>query len=158
MSLLAMPFLIINYGGEMIYILEQRLHSQQIKAEKAQKVLYDLTRALFNEAFINELLRPHALYTPEQTRDVCNKLAQSSIMKLSCDSMDKLFDLVVMGVKYQVMSTKYPTDLIDITLNHIDYISALGRSAGLQSECMDKARAAFVNFAKELRVSEYAQV
>ena len=38
MSLLAMPFLIINYGGEMIYILEQRLHSQQIKAEKAQKV------------------------------------------------------------------------------------------------------------------------
>ena len=153
-----MPFLIINYGGEMIYILEQRLHSQQIKVEKAQKVLHDLTRALFNEEFIQELLRPQALYTPEQARDVCDKLAQSSIMKLSTDSMDKLFDLVVMGVKYQVMSVRHPCELIDVTLNHIDYISQLGQQSGTTTDTMDKARSSFINFAKDLRASEYAQV
>ena len=37
MSLLAMPFLIINFGGEMIYILEQRLHAQNIPKDKSNK-------------------------------------------------------------------------------------------------------------------------
>eukprot|EP00754_Rhynchopus_humris_P044685 Rhum_TRINITY_DN4327_c0_g1::Rhum_TRINITY_DN4327_c0_g1_i1::g.13940::m.13940 len=158
MSLLAMPFLIINYGGEMIYILEQRLHSQQIKAEKAQKVLHDLTRALFNEAFISELLRPQALYSCEQTRDVCDKLAQSSIMKLSIDSMDKLFDLVVMGVKYQVMALRHPCELVEVTLNHIDYVAKLGKQSATTTEAIERGRTAFVTFAKNLRASEFAQV
>ena len=186
-----MPFLIINYGGEMIYILEQRLHSQQIKAEKAQKVwtkkhtvaknkekykkskkkssrtlvtplctqvLHDLTRALFNEAFISELLRPQALYSCEQTRDVCDKLAQSSIMKLSIDSMDKLFDLVVMGVKYQVMALRHPCELVEVTLNHIDYVAKLGKQSATTTEAIERGRTAFVTFAKNLRASEFAQV
>eukprot|EP00659_Diplonema_papillatum_P010213 gene10213-15705_t len=114
MSLLAMPFLIINYGGEMIYILEQRLHSQQIKAERAQK--------------------------------------------LSTDSMDKLFDLVVMGVKYQVMLIRHPCELIDITLNHIDYIAKLVKQSQTTTNTIEKAKEAFVAFARELRVSEFAQV
>jgi len=32
-----MPFLILNLGGEMIYILEQRLKAQNIKEEKSRK-------------------------------------------------------------------------------------------------------------------------
>eukprot|EP01065_Artemidia_motanka_P003915 TRINITY_DN1188_c0_g1_i1.p1 TRINITY_DN1188_c0_g1~~TRINITY_DN1188_c0_g1_i1.p1 ORF type:complete len:375 (+),score=110.82 TRINITY_DN1188_c0_g1_i1:115-1239(+) len=158
MSLLAMPFLVINYGGEMIYILEQRLHSQQIKQEKAQKVLHDLSRALFNEAFVNELLRPQPLYSFPQTREVCDKLAQSSIMKLSADSMDKLFDLVVMGVKYQTLSVRHPCELIDITLNHVDYIANLVKGSGTSADIVAKARDNFCRFAKELSLAEYAQV
>ena len=122
------------------------------------QVLHDLTRALFNEAFINELLRPQQLYSSDQTRDVCDKLAQSSIMKLSTDSMDKLFDLVVMGVKYQIMSVANPCELIEVTLNHVDYIAKLGKQSSTTSEAMDKGREAFVAFAKNLRASEYAQV
>ena len=37
MSLHAMPFLIYNLGGEMIYILEQRLDAQKIEIDKAKK-------------------------------------------------------------------------------------------------------------------------
>lgn len=36
-SLLAMPMLILNMGGEMLYVLDQRLHAQSISAEKAAK-------------------------------------------------------------------------------------------------------------------------
>eukprot|EP01062_Namystynia_karyoxenos_P026150 TRINITY_DN20416_c0_g1_i1.p2 TRINITY_DN20416_c0_g1~~TRINITY_DN20416_c0_g1_i1.p2 ORF type:complete len:426 (+),score=147.13 TRINITY_DN20416_c0_g1_i1:108-1280(+) len=158
MTLLAMPFLVINYGSEMIYILEQRLHSQQIKQEKAHKVLHDLTRALFNEPMITELLRPQPLYTFQQMRDLCDKLAQSSIMKLSTDSMDKLFDLVVMGVKYQTLSVRHPCELIDVTLNHVDYIANLVSHSATSSETIAKARDAFVRFSKELSVAEYAQI
>ena len=38
MSLLGMPLAVINLGGEMMYILEQRLIAQKIPAEKARKV------------------------------------------------------------------------------------------------------------------------
>ena len=37
MSLLSMPFLVTNLGGEMIFILEQRLHAQNIPKEKSNK-------------------------------------------------------------------------------------------------------------------------
>jgi hypothetical protein len=37
MSLFAMPFLVFNLGGEMIYILEQRLQAQNISQEKSRK-------------------------------------------------------------------------------------------------------------------------
>jgi hypothetical protein len=35
--LLAMPFLVLNMGVEMIYILDQRLKAQSISAEKSRK-------------------------------------------------------------------------------------------------------------------------
>eukprot|EP01061_Rhynchopus_euleeides_P028970 TRINITY_DN4729_c0_g2_i1.p1 TRINITY_DN4729_c0_g2~~TRINITY_DN4729_c0_g2_i1.p1 ORF type:complete len:307 (+),score=103.41 TRINITY_DN4729_c0_g2_i1:642-1562(+) len=79
-------------------------------------------------------------------------------MKLSTDSMDKLFDLVVMGVKYQVMSVQHPCELIDVTLNHIDYIAKLGKQSSTTADAMEKGRTAFVEFARNLRASEYAQV
>lgn len=36
-ALLAMPMLVMNMGGEMVYILEQRLHAQSIPVEKSRK-------------------------------------------------------------------------------------------------------------------------
>ena len=35
--LLAMPLLIINMGGEMVYILEQRLHAQNVPMDKSKR-------------------------------------------------------------------------------------------------------------------------
>lgn len=36
-AMLAMPLLVMNMGGEMVYILEQRLHAQNIPVEKSRK-------------------------------------------------------------------------------------------------------------------------
>jgi len=38
-SELAMPIIVLNMGGEMIYILHQRLQAQQVPEEKSRKVL-----------------------------------------------------------------------------------------------------------------------
>jgi hypothetical protein len=37
MALLGMPVLLLNMGGEMVYILEQRLQAQSINNEKSKK-------------------------------------------------------------------------------------------------------------------------
>ena len=36
---LAMPIIVLNMGGEMVYILNQRLQAQNVPDEKARKVL-----------------------------------------------------------------------------------------------------------------------
>lgn len=37
-SSLAMPLLLLNMGGELAYILQQRLDAQNIEAEKSRRV------------------------------------------------------------------------------------------------------------------------
>ena len=111
MALLAMPLVMINMGGEMIYILEQRLRAQSISQEKSSKgmkllqqhglgipclltayfaVLADVVACMFNEKFIEELFRPQPVYSQKATRLVFDRLAHSSIMRLNTNSMDKV--------------------------------------------------------------------
>ena len=37
MSSFCMPMLIVNMGGEMVYILEQRLHAQNVPLDKSKR-------------------------------------------------------------------------------------------------------------------------
>lgn len=114
-----MPMLIINMGGEMVYILEQRLHAQNIAEDKAKRVLQDVIRTMYNSKFIAELFRSQATYSMQATRQIFDRLAHSSIMRLNESSMDKLFDLMAMGFKYQMLSCAYPQELLQVTLNHL---------------------------------------
>jgi hypothetical protein len=107
MSLLGMPVLILNLGSEMLYILDQRLRAQQIDPEKATKVLQDVVMAMFSQEFIAELFTPQPLYTNLSARQIFDRLAHSSIMRLSTSSMDKLYDLMTMGLKYQLLACSH---------------------------------------------------
>jgi hypothetical protein len=53
-----MPLMIMNLGGEMMYILEQRLIAQSIPREKAEKVIADIVRTMYNPKFLQELFKP----------------------------------------------------------------------------------------------------
>eukprot|EP00951_Prasinocladus_malaysianus_P011747 scaffold86964_cov38-Prasinocladus_malaysianus.AAC.1 len=67
----------------MVYILEQRLKAQQIPAEKAEKVLKDVVQTMFNQGFYAEVFRPQEVYNIGSTRQIFDRLAHSSIMRLS---------------------------------------------------------------------------
>jgi len=120
MALQTLPILIINLGGEMLYILEQRLRMQQIERDKYVKVLTDLTSTMCNKKFMDEVFKPQDLYTKKAIRSVFERLAHASIMRLNPNSMDKLYDLMVMVVKYQVSLCKRPHELLLMTFNHLD--------------------------------------
>lgn len=146
---LALPFLIINMGGEMIYILNQRLIAQKIPADKSEKVRSDVVKHLFEESFINEIMVPQALYSMTSTRQVFDRIAQSSIMKLQTTSMNKLFDLMLMGVKMQLLTAQYPEQLLKITLNHIQELTALVTS---------KDATMLLNFTREMMIKKYSNL
>jgi len=125
----AMPILIINMGGEMLYILEQRLQAQAIVEEKSLRVLQDVISTMFSEKFISELFKAQKMYSSTSTRQIFDRLAHSSIMRLNTSSMDKLYDLMTMGCKYQVVSCAHPLDLYQVCLNHLDALRVLVRTS-----------------------------
>ena len=134
----------------MLFILQQRLLAQNVTAEKGSRVLSDVVRSLFAPEFIAELMRPQPLYTPQGVREVFDKLAQSSIMRLSPSSMDKLYDLMTMGVKHMLVTSRFPTDLIESTLNHMDAL-VVAISGGPDAPGVNAAE-----FHKDCKVKELA--
>jgi hypothetical protein len=117
---ISMPLIVLNLGGEMMYILQQRLEAQRVPEERGRKVLEDVLRTMFSPSLINELFRPQAMYTNTSTMQLFHKLAHSSIMRLNATSMEKLYDLMTMGVKYQTVVSSVPQQLLHITLNHLE--------------------------------------
>jgi len=112
----------------MVYILEQRLQAQKIPDNKGQKVLSDVVRTMYYPRFIEELFKPQEMYSIHSTRQIFDRLAHSSIMRLNESSMDKLFDLMAMGFKYQIISCFTPQEMIDVTLNHLNALKRLVNS------------------------------
>ena len=104
----------------MIFILDQRLRAQSIAKAKAQKVLLEIMRFMLSETFLVELFKPQKMHTYSATKHLFNKLAHSSVMKLNENSMSKLFDLMVMGFKQQIISTTTPEELYHVTVTHLD--------------------------------------
>lgn len=142
----------------MIYILEQRLHAQNIPKDKSNKVLQDVTRAMFSAKFVAELMKPQEIYTSSSTQEIFDRLAHSSIMRLSESSMDKLYDLMTMGFKYQMVSCTHPRELVDVTMNHLDSIRTAVEVSPSAVELVDTAMDQIVKFCKEISNAEFAQI
>ena len=78
---------------------------------------------MFNRRFIEEIFAKHQpIYSRRVLKTMFDKLAHASIMRLNSNSMDKLYDLMTMAVKYQVLKCHNPKHIISLTLNHLDSI------------------------------------
>lgn len=123
-----MPIIVINMGSEMVYILQQRLQAQKVSDDKSIKVLQDVIRAMYSPLFITELFKSQEMYSAISTKQIFEKLAHSSIMRLNKQSMEKLYDLMIMGFKYQLISCSFPQQILQITLYHLEILKSLVKS------------------------------
>lgn len=67
----------------MLYILDQRLKAQNITAEKSCRVLHDVVRTMFDPDYVKMIFTPQEVYSVASTRKIFERLAHSSIMRLS---------------------------------------------------------------------------
>ena len=102
-------------------------------------MLQDVIRTMYNPKFIAELFRGQDVYSMQSTRQIFDKLAHSSIMRLNESSMDKLFDLMTMGFKYQMIACRYPQELLHVTLNHLYQLRAKIDDAAAVADLVDEA-------------------
>lgn len=106
-------------------------------------MLEDIIKTMHNDKFMAELFKPHRMYSNLSTRQIFDRLAHSSIMRLNSNSMDKvrrfttsqhyrllsnpqrclcvlqLYDLMRMGFKYQLLSCSSADELLQVTVNHL---------------------------------------
>ncbi|XP_053189876.1 protein OSCP1a [Scomber japonicus] len=132
MSVRTLPLVFINLGGEMLFILDQRLRAQNTSEDNSEKgvwsendrkrVMNDIVGTMFSKPFMDELLKPQQLYSHRTLKTVLTRLAHASIMRLNPASMDRLYELMIMAFKYQVFLCPRPKDLLLISYNHIDTI------------------------------------
>ena len=116
--LMSMPVIINCLGGEMIYILCSRLKAQSISEEKSIRVIKDIGNLLFNKKFQNDLYIHKKPNKHQEVKSIFETLAHSSIMRLNSTSMNKLFELMLMTLKLQILRTRYPEEIYQIVLNH----------------------------------------
>ncbi|RNF02566.1 organic solute carrier partner 1 [Trypanosoma rangeli] len=138
MAIGALPFLILNYGAEMGFILHTRLIAQNVAREKANTVMNDVVMHMFSTEFLEELFRPQPLYSYMAVKEVFKSLAETSLIHLSPVSMNKLFELMTMGVKYQVFTLRHPLELVEMTWTHLEELERLVTPAA-----RDKVRPVF---------------
>ncbi|XP_041932255.1 protein OSCP1a isoform X2 [Alosa sapidissima] len=155
MSLKTLPLLVMNLGGEMLYVLDQRLQAPNIPEDKSQKVMSDIISTMFNKPFMEELLRPQDIYSHRAMRTLLTRIAHASIMRLNPASMDKLYDLMIMAFKYQVQLCPRPRDLLLVTLNHIDTIKSFVRHNPRLSNQIDEAQRQLIEMYKPLTDGEF---
>ncbi|XP_028819483.1 protein OSCP1a isoform X3 [Denticeps clupeoides] len=98
MSTRTLPLLVANLGGEMLYILDQRLRAPDLSdnrtalwsEEDRKTVLTVIISAMFSKGFMEELLKPQGLYSHRAMRTLLTRLAHASIMRLNAASMDRV--------------------------------------------------------------------
>ena len=141
----------------MIYILDQRLRSQDVTKERSAKVLQDIVKSLLADRFVEELFRPQNLYTMNATKQIFKKLAHSSIMKLNDTSMQKLFDLMVMGIKYQLQLSVQPEEIYHLTIKHLTTLRELVEGTNA-IENIDDADQRFVAMCRDMNAYDWTIV
>ena len=116
--LMSMPVIINCLGGEMIYILCSRLKAQSISHDKSIRVIKDIGNILYNIKFQSDLYIHKKPNKHQEVKSIFETLAHSSIMRLNSTSMNKLFELMLMTLKLQILRTRYPEEIYQIVINH----------------------------------------
>ncbi|VDO80275.1 unnamed protein product [Heligmosomoides polygyrus] len=144
MSLKCFPLLYVNMAGEMIYILEQRIKNQKnISEEKGDLVLHDIISQTLKQKYLHEIFKYPTLPTVTEIhmRAMFERLAHSSIMRLSESSMEKLFDLTLMMTKYQIQSVVMPEQILTVTMNHLSGMRRIAKQEDDIQELIRNAHA-----------------
>eukprot|EP00051_Salpingoeca_urceolata_P027736 m.483048 g.483048 ORF g.483048 m.483048 type:complete len:402 (-) comp22753_c0_seq1:32-1237(-) len=144
MSLRLLPVAVFNLGGEMSYVLDERLIAQGIPADRASQVRVQIVKAMFHPKFMDEIFRCQEMYTLQKLYSVFERICHASIMRLNASSMSKLFDLMVMSFKHQVVLCTHARELLGITLNHLDGIEQMVSFAPDVAAIVQKAQRRFV--------------
>lgn len=150
MSLYSTPFLVLNIGSEMIFVISQRLQAQNISEDRSTLVLEDLIAGLTSNRLITDIMRPQTAYSHEAVREIIETIANSSSMKLDPVSMNKLWDLITMVFKWQMAMS---SDVIEVSQRHLCELESFVASEGTQLQ-LHRVQNILENFRKILNKEE----
>lgn len=78
-----MPLLLCKMGGQMLYIIHQRLTAQKAEVDRVGTVLREVARAVYAREFVEALFAAQDTGSVTDIYDIMNRLVHASIMRLS---------------------------------------------------------------------------
>ncbi|VDK46303.1 unnamed protein product [Cylicostephanus goldi] len=91
-------------------------------------------------------------------RAMFERLAHSSIMRLSESSMEKLFDLTLMMTKYQIQSVVMPEQILTVTMNHLSGMRRIAKQEDDIQELIRNAHAMFLMLYGPVSLTEWNMI
>ena len=79
-------------------------------------------------------------------------------MRLNENSMQKLFDLMLMGFKMQCVQACYPEELMHMTIRHLDQVHALVDAGSEAAEVVNKTKLQFVMLVNQFNAYDFVVV
>lgn len=80
----------------------------------------ELLSTMLKRQYLNGIFRPGRISPPLVMKDLIESIVHSSIMRLGQDSLDKLYDLMIMAVKYQIITAYDTESLLSLTITHVE--------------------------------------
>jgi len=121
MSEHTLPILIINLIGELSYILQNRFKAYGIPFEKTYSFMEELYTEIFDPNNIIRYKFPQSLPKHlKPIRDSFNLLLKTLSFKILGGGYDKLFNMMIMSLKYHLINCKESKDVLKITLIHLE--------------------------------------
>lgn len=143
-------FLVYNLTGEMIYTIAHRLKSVGTSQVKIKKVVSDLAQLAFSK---DSRINLQAVTSVDLViiANLLYKISHCSIIMLDYQNFSKLFQMILMALKRQLLQCKSYRSLKQITLNHSQGIRDL-----LEGEFSQVAEDAYLSIEEEFKeVSSY---
>ncbi|XP_022916541.2 protein OSCP1 [Onthophagus taurus] len=112
-------FLVYNLGAEMVYVLAQRLNSQNVPLKQAASAIDKIISMLTDWDLLMILIRPQEMFSHEKVKNIIEDIAQCSTMRLDPVSMDKLWDLITMVLKWQVTLSPTSNEVLNLSETHL---------------------------------------
>ena len=117
--------MVCNLGCEMIYVLHHRLQNLKVDYPKIQKTIIDISKTLFSEKVVKKLFEPKPLLGLEYIKSLLFQICHCSIITLDITSFTKLFDMILIGIKKQILTSPNIQGIYHITMNHLNNISKI---------------------------------
>ena len=109
----------------MIYVLHHRLQNLKVDYPKIQKTIIDISKTLFSEKVVKKLFEPKPLLGLEYIKSLLFQICHCSIITLDITSFTKLFDMILIGIKKQILTSPNIQGIYHITMNHLNNISKI---------------------------------
>ncbi|CCW65697.1 unnamed protein product [Phytomonas sp. EM1] len=150
------PFFTVNLSCEVLFIIHARLQDQNIGIKRIELIMHDIVSSIFNDAFMESLFSPQDICGKSAVYKVFLLLNECPTISLNESSLRKLYDIVLMAVKYQFYTLSHPLELLEMTFNHLNEVKQfIHRSAEPHIELVEKL---FESLCRNLCVGQLAEI
>lgn len=94
------PYLLINIGGEMIYMIDSRLRKSGVSEQQKQKILQDKISLLFQDDLMSDIFVPQRMYPLLNIKGILIKIIMKSTFGPDQSDMGQFFSDVFINFKF----------------------------------------------------------